>query len=271
MKGALTATLVTMMTMVLGVLSTAVHARENSRHTAAGPSHTKGTAPAKCPVMPDNEIKREFHVDHEGRRIYFCCKFCVASFRKTPEKYLAGLPQFAPAAPDTRPAEHDGDAAGHEHPSDHHEPEGLARLVRFAGNFHSVVVHFPIALIVAAALAEILAFIFKSPFFGDASRFTIILGAVGAGFAAALGWAAGAFAGYPEDFSQTLTVHRWLGTSVAVLAILSALFSEWLYRGVSRTAVWRAYGVAMALSVALVGLTGYFGGVLIYGFGHYSW
>ena len=42
----------------------------------------------------------------------------------------------------------------HDHATDHGDPEGFGRVVRFLGKFHPVVVHFPIALILAAALAE---------------------------------------------------------------------------------------------------------------------
>ncbi len=41
-----------------------------------------------CPVMEGNKINPELFVDHNGRRIYFCCKMCVGNFKKDPEKYI---------------------------------------------------------------------------------------------------------------------------------------------------------------------------------------
>lgn len=40
-----------------------------------------------CPVM-GGAINPKVFVDHEGRRIYFCCPACVEAFKKAPEKYL---------------------------------------------------------------------------------------------------------------------------------------------------------------------------------------
>jgi YHS domain-containing protein len=40
-----------------------------------------------CPVM-GSAINKELFVDHEGRRIYFCCPACVEPFKKEPAKYI---------------------------------------------------------------------------------------------------------------------------------------------------------------------------------------
>ncbi len=40
-----------------------------------------------CPVM-EGKINPELYVDHNGRRIYFCCQGCVDTFKKDPEKYM---------------------------------------------------------------------------------------------------------------------------------------------------------------------------------------
>lgn len=41
----------------------------------------------KCPVS-GKPINKEIHIDHDGKRIYFCCNGCKAAFEKSPEKYL---------------------------------------------------------------------------------------------------------------------------------------------------------------------------------------
>jgi YHS domain-containing protein len=47
-----------------------------------------------CPVM-GGPIDKSIFVEYQGKKVYFCCKGCVAEFQKEPEKYLAKLPQFA--------------------------------------------------------------------------------------------------------------------------------------------------------------------------------
>lgn len=75
--------------------------------TISHEEHTDMTAPAEgsgaenaaaaqetlqktCPVM-GGPIDKNIYVDYKGRRIYFCCRMCVDSFNKDPEKYLPKL------------------------------------------------------------------------------------------------------------------------------------------------------------------------------------
>ena len=46
-----------------------------------------------CPVM-DAPINKALFVEHEGKKVYFCCAGCEKVFKENPEKYLAKLPQF---------------------------------------------------------------------------------------------------------------------------------------------------------------------------------
>lgn len=45
-----------------------------------------------CPVMGD-PIDPDVLVEHEGRKIYFCCKDCIKKFKANPDKYLTKLDQ----------------------------------------------------------------------------------------------------------------------------------------------------------------------------------
>jgi YHS domain-containing protein len=47
------------------------------------------TAQVNCPVMGD-PIDSEVFTEHNGKRVYFCCKDCIAKFRANPDKYLSG-------------------------------------------------------------------------------------------------------------------------------------------------------------------------------------
>ncbi|MFN2287236.1 MAG: hypothetical protein ABR578_02765 [Chromatocurvus sp.] len=43
-----------------------------------------------CPVM-GGAIDKNLYVDHEGKRIYLCCKGCEAPVKKDPVKYIKAL------------------------------------------------------------------------------------------------------------------------------------------------------------------------------------
>jgi len=51
-----------------------------------------------CPVM-GQPINKEFYVDYQGRRIYFCCQMCVDTFKKDPEKYVKKVDEQLQAKP----------------------------------------------------------------------------------------------------------------------------------------------------------------------------
>lgn len=69
---------------------------EGNGHEHQGDHEEMESAPAEeiaqksCPVM-GNPINPDIYVDHEGRRVYFCCQACVAKFKADPETYLAKL------------------------------------------------------------------------------------------------------------------------------------------------------------------------------------
>jgi YHS domain-containing protein len=41
-----------------------------------------------CPVMPEEEVNPKVTVDYQGKTIGFCCRDCVAEFKKDPAKYV---------------------------------------------------------------------------------------------------------------------------------------------------------------------------------------
>jgi YHS domain-containing protein len=46
-----------------------------------------------CPVM-GGPIDKTIFTEYKGKKVYFCCKGCVETFKADPEKYIAKLPQF---------------------------------------------------------------------------------------------------------------------------------------------------------------------------------
>ena len=43
-----------------------------------------------CPVS-GKTVDEKVSIEHDGRKVYFCCKDCVSKFKRNPAKYKAGL------------------------------------------------------------------------------------------------------------------------------------------------------------------------------------
>ncbi len=254
--------------LVMGIVATVCHA--DDQHASSDTQRSsEASVQTECPVMVGNKIDRDIYTDYKGKRVFFCCNSCRQAFIKDPETYLDKLPQFSIG---NSGVDDDAAAGHHEHDGVDGDPHGLARVIRFAGQFHPIAVHFPIALIMAAAVAELLG-VFTGTgksLFLNASRFAIFVGALGAIAAMLLGWATGASAHYPPEFSLTFHLHRWMGTSSSVAIVVCAVLCELSYRR-DNAALRSGYRVALGLSVVLISLTGYLGGTLVYGLNHYTW
>jgi len=135
------------------------------------------------------------------------------------------------------------------------------RVWLFSGKLHPVVVHFPIALLIVGVTLEFARLRRGVLRPSSSARVCIVLGAVAAIAAAAMGWSGATTAGHQET---VLWPHRWLGIATAGLAACTAIFallSNW--RGTYR--LFNAYRVCAVVGAGLVGLTGHFGGSLVYG------
>jgi YHS domain-containing protein len=71
------------------------HAQKNHQDHAHGAQQVERTqsepaAQSVCPVM-GGAIDSSIYVDHDGKRVYFCCEGCVGQFKENPEKYLEKL------------------------------------------------------------------------------------------------------------------------------------------------------------------------------------
>ena len=135
------------------------------------------------------------------------------------------------------------------------------------GKFHLLILHFPIALLAAAAGCEAWSMIRGSRLPAPAVRFCVLFGAASAVFTVALGWLhalGGNGAGHP----QVLTFHRWIGTSAGVWLVVTLVVSEWDVRRGARSWYVRLLIFSGAL---LVGLAAHFGGILVHGENFLSW
>lgn len=93
----------------------------------------------------------------------------------------------------------------------------------FLGRLHPTLVHFPIALFLAAALAEFILFARPASGLEPTVRFLIYTGAAGGMIATLLGWLAGGIR--MSDRSETLGLHRWTGTGIAVAGLVAAFLA----------------------------------------------
>ena len=226
---------------------------------------------AFCPVSIQEPVDPAIHADHRGRQVYFCCAGCRDRFISDPSKYLANLPLLASATEASSHAGHEhgvesaeSSHAGHEHGAESAESvessgSGRARLVRFAGKLHPLAVHFPIALLLTALVTELIGWQIGGTRYRNATDIMLLLGAPAAIIAATLGWSA-ASGGSHATASGVIDLHRWLGIASALAALLALALRRWRYRI-----------LPIAAGAILVGVTGYFGGVLVHGAEHFRW
>ncbi|MFQ5346350.1 MAG: DUF2231 domain-containing protein [Rhodothalassiaceae bacterium] len=162
-------------------------------------------------------------------------------------------------------------AGGHEHDHAAHEHgswarTGFERFLAWLGAFHPAATNFPIALLILAALAELLYAARGKEAHRTAARFCLWAGALAAMGTAVLGWF---YAGFdPAADDPLLAGHRWNGSLVALVALLALWLGVRHWRGTGGAGPYRA---SLFLVAVLAGLNGYLGGRMLYGADHYDW
>ena len=128
------------------------------------------------------------------------------------------------------------------------------------GHFHPLLVHFPIALVLIAAVAELVFLITQFPEWHLVAVANIRAGAAFAVASAGAGWILAS--SRIVEASPDLEWHRWLGSAAAVAAIGAALATADMDRPPRR--LW-LYRIALFWAAALVAVAGHFGAVLVWG------
>ena len=142
--------------------------------------------------------------------------------------------------------------------TDHDRASSEAGGAAILKNLHPATVHFPIALLLVGALAELLAMARGSPVLGNAARVMAVAGGAAAFVAAAFGWI---HTGIWLGGEGTMQAHRWVGTGLGIAGIVIA----WLGWSDRHRPAMRAMLFAAAIAISV---QGYLGGELSHGAGH---
>jgi uncharacterized membrane protein/mono/diheme cytochrome c family protein len=143
----------------------------------------------------------------------------------------------------------------------------------FAGRLHPLVVHFPIAFLLGGAAIEFVRRRGRGNVPARASVVCLCVGGLSAALAAVLGWSDALTAGHQGSDAWVLGWHRWLGVLTACVGAGAAVLATLASRGAAdqRAAehhgrgLFACYRVMVLAGALLVGATGHFGGMLIYG------
>ncbi len=148
-----------------------------------------------------------------------------------------------------------------------------ARVWHFQGLFHPAAVHFPIALLTVSAFFVLLSFV-RPDTCEPVAFHCLWIGALGGIVASAAGWAYAVHTGYGPSFSfdlfnSEIDRHRWLGIAVTTLAVLLIPIAMYVRRteDFGMRLIWLIGSLVVMAGVAI---TGFQGGELAYGEGHYE-
>jgi uncharacterized membrane protein len=139
------------------------------------------------------------------------------------------------------------------------------RALSWLGKFHLLVLHFPIALMIAALTGEFWSWWKGTRIPAPEVRYCLALAATSAVSTMVLGWC---FALGKSNTTGLLSLHRWLGTLAAGFAIALVVSSEVDVRRGLRN---RTTQVLLLVGVLLVSLTAHFGGLMVHGSDFFDW
>jgi uncharacterized membrane protein len=175
----------------------------------------------------------------------------------------AGAPPVSSPPPNVQPLT----ASPEETVAEPAAPPPGRHFLQWIGKFHLLVLHFPIALLLVAAVGELRSVVRRSRIPDPAVRFCLLLGATSIITTVALGWLH-ALGGNGAGMPRILTLHRWLGTTAGLWVIVTAILSE---RDVGRGVRSPTTRVLLFVVALLIGLTGHFGGILVHGEDFFDW
>ena len=141
-------------------------------------------------------------------------------------------------------------------------PSILDAWLQVLGAIHPLIVHFPIALAIVAAMAMLLHWIGRHEGFGDFAFHCTWIAALASVSVAASGW----FFADASRESNELFLHRWFGIGSSV-GLIALAFMTSLVRGDSWPGLLKISRFASLLVALGIGITAHFGGDMVWGEG----
>ncbi|TSJ42642.1 DUF1549 domain-containing protein [Mucilaginibacter corticis] len=132
-------------------------------------------------------------------------------------------------------------------------------LWEFLGRLHPLAVHFPVSLLLLAALLELFTVKNYHSKFRPGINVLLITGAVSALISAFLGWL---LYSHGEYSGNTLTIHQWTGLITAGLSLIVLVLLYFIRKGKGSILAYRAVLFITAFGVAVAG---HFGASLTHG------
>ena len=142
-------------------------------------------------------------------------------------------------------------------------PSLIDAWLNVLGAFHPLIVHFPIALAIVAALAMLWNWIWQHDGFGDFAFHCTWIAALASVFVSASGWF---FAESNASASNELFLHRWFGIGSSA-GLIALAFMTSLVRSDSWPGLLKISRFASLLVAAGIGITAHFGGEMVWGEG----
>jgi len=142
-------------------------------------------------------------------------------------------------------------------------PSLIDAWLNVVGAFHPLIVHFPIALAIVAALAMLWNWIWQHDGFGEFAFHCTWIAALASVFVSASGWF---FAESNASESNELFLHRWFGIGSSA-GLIALAFMTSLVRSDSWPGLLKISRFASLLVAAGIGITAHFGGEMVWGEG----
>ena len=215
-----------------------------------------------CPLLPDEPVDPRYIVTYQGQEIGLCCVKCKRKFLKDPEAWVGEIEGFQPQV-GVQSIALPVEGAG----ADESQGEGLG-LVASLGRFHPMAVHIPLGLFFAAALAELLYILRADAALRKTAAHCWYLALAGAVVAALLGLATATELQPSDPAIADMLSHRNAGFATLLLAICSTVGLRNASAADSEPKHQLLWRVGLFATVAVVGLTGHLGGILVFGPDH---